>query len=65
MTHILSLQDDIILRNMFYFIQGGSTEIFVVFECLESMKRDKRVSELASQTSIRIDLLHVCLTDLR
>ena len=28
------------------------------------MKHDKRVFELASQTSIRNDLLHVCFTDL-
>ena len=44
---------------------GAKTRVFVVFECLESLvKHDKQVFELASQTSICNDLLHVCFTDL-
>ena len=40
-------------------------EVFVVFECLASlMKHAKQVLELASQTTIHIDLLHVCFIDL-
>ena len=45
--------------------KGLSPEVFVVSEYRRPlMKHDERVFTLASQTSISIDLLHVCSIDL-